>query len=193
VLSSSQKFTFSGADSSPLDSSLLQEITKLGPVSSRGVRLEEREQDFYLAATPEPEPERLSWRLQALSARSLAERSQHALASGAVSAAEGIALASGLRLAEEGIRRIALASGLRLAEEGIRRNALALGASSSAEQNLPRASRTCLRACSERLQLSSSNLIAGSGGSGMRRREDTAGWRVRRVTIFSLFSLFCKL
>jgi hypothetical protein len=47
VLSSSQKFTFFGADSSPLDSSLLQEITKLGTASSRGVRLKERERDFF--------------------------------------------------------------------------------------------------------------------------------------------------
>jgi hypothetical protein len=97
-----------------------------------------------------------------------------------MSAAEGIALASGLRLAEEGIRRIELASGLRLAEEGIHRIALALGASSPAEQNLPGASHTCRRACSERLRLSSSDLIGGSGRSGVRRREETAGWGVWR-------------
>jgi hypothetical protein len=119
------------------------------------MRLEEWERDFFLAATPELELERISRHLQALSARSLAERSQRALASGAVSAAEGIALASGLRLAEEGIRRIALA----------------LGTSSPVEQNLPRASRFCRRAFSERLRLSSSDLIGGSGGSGVRRRE----------------------
>jgi hypothetical protein len=114
--------------------------------------------------------------LQALSTRSLAEQSRRALASGAVSAAEGIALASGLGLAEEGIRRIALASCLRLAGEGIRWITLALGASSPTEQNLPRASRSCRRACSERLRLSSSDLIRGSGGSGVRRREETTGW-----------------
>jgi hypothetical protein len=84
------------------------------------MRLEEWERDFFLDATPEPEPERISRGLQALSTRSLAERSRRALALGAVSAAEGIVLASGLGLAEEGIRRIALASCLRLAEEGIR-------------------------------------------------------------------------
>jgi hypothetical protein len=59
-----------------MDSSLLQEITKLGPASLRGVRLEERERDFFLAAMPEPE--RISQRLQALSARSLVERSRRA-------------------------------------------------------------------------------------------------------------------
>jgi hypothetical protein len=112
-------------------------MTKLGPAASRGMRLEERERDFFLAATPEPEPERISRRLKVLSARSLAEQSRRALASGAVSAAEGIALASGAVSAAEG------AAGLRLAEEGIRRMALALGASVLAEQNLPRASRSC--------------------------------------------------
>jgi hypothetical protein len=123
------------------------------------MRLEERERDFFLAATPEPELERISWHMQALSVRSLAERSQRALASGAVSAAEGIALASGLRLAEEGIHRITLA----------------LGASSLVELNLPRASRSSRRVFSERLRLSSSDLIGGSGGSGVRQREETAG------------------
>jgi hypothetical protein len=74
-------------------------------------------------------------------------------------------LASGVRTAELFSPR-ALDSGARTAESFSRR-ALVTGAGSAAEQNLPKASRSCRRACFERFRLSSSDRIEG-GSDGSR-------------------------
>jgi hypothetical protein len=109
-----------------------------------------------------------SLRMVALSERSALKRSRAALAPAPWSAAKEIprpTLASGTRTAERFSRR-ALASGARTAE-CFSRCALVAGAGSTAEQNLPKTSRSCRRACSECFQLSSGDRIEGGSGGSM--------------------------